>query len=73
MKGSNEEVVGKCRVCGGQVIGLAYEKFSSPLPPIIGPGSKNQYSTVNEFYCESCGVMYRFPPPACGGGGYQVH
>lgn len=53
---------GVCKVCKGDVVEKIVIKFD-PLsgPPIIGPGSKDQYKKVIEgFYCKNCGLKYEF-------------
>lgn len=58
-----KKIVGKC-LCGGNV--LEESKRVCSVPPgmrIIGPGGKKQYYTKTEYYCEKCGIMYKFPPP----------
>lgn len=55
----------KCRACGvGEVITLEERVFDPILgPPIIGPGSQNQFQTKARYHCNACGLSYAFPPP----------
>lgn len=59
---------GKCRICGGVVIEKVwFESHFIPEtgPPIIGPGSREQYARVQEtsgLYCSNCGIKYEFLP-----------
>ena len=55
-------VRGVCKVCKGEVVEKIVAKFDSLTgPPIIGPGSANQYKKVSEgYYCKNCGLKYEF-------------
>jgi len=60
---------GECVVCHGPLVVNETREFDPRLGPlIIGPGSRNQYSTVHHgWYCEWCGIRYHHLPsrPAC--------
>lgn len=55
---------GVCVFCQGKVIArMSREYFGDPMHMIMGPGSKNQFTTVHHgFHCENCGLKYEFPP-----------
>lgn len=56
--------VGKCRVCGCDVIKKESRVFDPTKgAPIIGPGSLKQYMTVTGYHCCNCKLMYESPPP----------
>lgn len=62
-KPEKEVYPGACRVCGGDIVLDYFLKFVSLFPPIIGPGSRNQYQYVpGDFHCKTCGVKYQFIP-----------
>ena len=55
---------GACKVCGGDVTEKIVREFNPMTgPPIIGPGSRQQYSYVSKgLYCKRCGIRYEFVP-----------
>ncbi|MDP2629754.1 MAG: hypothetical protein Q8P45_03625 [Candidatus Harrisonbacteria bacterium] len=58
------ETESRCRACSGAVVKVISRHYDpSSGPPIIGPGSRSQYSTSTSYHCGTCGLMYRFPPP----------
>ena len=59
-----EERTGTCVFCGGLVVGRISRKYyGDPMRRIIGPGSRNQMTTVHHgWHCQECGLKYEFPP-----------
>lgn len=59
-----ESTEGKCVVCNGMIVEKVVRRFNPMSGPlIIGPGSRQQFHEVSEgFYCQDCGLMYKFPP-----------
>lgn len=57
---------GECVVCSGKVIArITHEYLGDPMHMIIGPGSRNQMTTIHHgFHCTTCGIKYEFPPPS---------
>ena len=55
---------GKCVYCGGDIVEEIIKTFDPTMGPmIIGPGSKNQFRETSEgFYCQNCGLKYKFVP-----------
>jgi len=55
---------GKCVVCSGEIVEKIVNRYMPESgPPIIGPGSKGQFSDVSEgYHCKNCGIKYEFPP-----------
>jgi len=52
-----------CPVCGGRVVRhTTSQYFGDPLNQIMGPGSRNQMTTVTQYYCETCKVIFVSPP-----------
>lgn len=50
--------------CGGVVVEHTSSRYAGdPMHAIMGPGSRNQYTVFTEYYCEKCGLTYKFPPP----------
>ncbi|MFO0705105.1 MAG: hypothetical protein U0517_04085 [Candidatus Andersenbacteria bacterium] len=52
--------VGRCRVCDGNIVERrVVPRRHGPIP--IGPGSRSHADTVVDgFYCDRCGICYRF-------------
>jgi hypothetical protein len=51
-------------VCGGDVLEEQHLEYrGDPRHMIIGPGSQNQMRRVVTYYCGTCYVSYRRPPP----------
>ena len=64
MQPREKKTDGVCVVCEGEIVETIVNKYD-PLtgPPIIGPGSRNQFHDVSEgFHCKKCGLKYRFVP-----------
>ena len=55
---------GACKVCGGDITEKIVHEYNPMTgPPIIGPGSRQQYHYVSKgLYCTQCGVKYEFVP-----------
>jgi len=57
-----EQTQHKCRIpgCSGTIVRKFEQRYDPTSgPPIIGPGSRDQYlRTLVARYCEACGVMY---------------
>jgi hypothetical protein len=55
---------GACKVCGGDVTEKIVQEYNPMTgPPIIGPGSRQQYRYVSKgLYCKQCGIRYEFVP-----------
>lgn len=56
-----EKAMGKkCIVCKeGEIVEKIVQKFTSLSLPIIGPGSRDQFSDVSEgYFCKKCGLKY---------------
>jgi len=55
---------GACKVCGGDVTEKIVQEYNPMTgPPIIGPGSRQQYHYVSKgLHCKQCGVKYEFVP-----------
>ena len=57
---------GKCVVCKSQIVEIIAEEHNPETgPPIIGPGSKDQYRKVSKgYHCSNkgCGLKYAFIP-----------
>jgi hypothetical protein len=53
-----------CVVCSGPLQPKTKTVFNHFMgPPIIGPGSREQYDTVQDGWtCQKCGLHYDFPP-----------
>ncbi len=53
-----------CKVCGGDITERIVQEYNPVTgPPIIGPGSRQQYHYVSQgLYCKKCGVKYEFVP-----------
>lgn len=56
---------GTCMICQGKIVArVTREYHGDPMHMIIGPGSRNQMTTVHHgFHCTRCGLKYEFPPP----------
>ena len=55
-----------CHVCKTNTVVETFGQVFDPSygPPIIGPGSMDQYQTVSQgFHCTGCGLEYRFGTP----------
>lgn len=59
-----DKVLGECRVCKGGIVEKTFIRFDSMTgPPIIGPGSRQQFKKVSDgYYCKKCGIKYEFVP-----------
>jgi len=56
LRGKHAPKPGTCRVCGGSVVGnVAY-----PHSDRIGGPPLQAY--VQDWHCEGCGIVYKFPP-----------
>lgn len=55
---------GKCVVCGGEIVEVIVTEYNPMTgPPIIGPGSRQQYRDVSKgYHCKNCGIKYAFVP-----------
>lgn len=54
----------QCRICGGDVVRWSNRVYvGDPMRRIIGPGSRNQMSTITKIYCDDCGIMYNHVVP----------
>lgn len=63
-RGKYAPPTGICAVCGGKVVDKVTREYrGDPMRMIIGPGSRNQMSTVHHgWYCIACGIRYEFLP-----------
>jgi hypothetical protein len=63
-KAPEKEVMGKCRVCGGDILeDVRHEHDPTTGPPVIGPGSENQFRDFHYgYYCDDCGLAYKKLP-----------
>jgi exosome complex RNA-binding protein Csl4 len=53
----------KCVVCKGNLMKTEYWQYNPASgPPIIGPGSKNQYFKQQSLRCPACGLKYVHEP-----------
>jgi len=53
----------KCVVCKGVLVEKIVSKFVSMGPPIIGPGSRDQFVDEREgYFCRRCGIKYEHLP-----------
>lgn len=63
---------GVCVVCSGEVVAKVTREYrGDPMHQIIGPGGRNQMSSVHHgWHCVSCGLRYEFIPtgPKVGAG-----
>ena len=52
----------KCEVCGGDIFETFKMEYDPGTgPPVIGPGSRQQFHRVSKgFYCKKCGIKYAF-------------
>ena len=44
--------------CGGTVVARTYRVQVGE--PVYGPGNRTRLET--SYYCDACGLLYRFPP-----------
>jgi len=57
------DVVGKCAACGGPIVRqVSSEYHGDPMHLIMGPGSKNQMTTLVHLWCDDCGIAYHKEP-----------
>jgi len=65
-KEPKDDRVGTCVVCEGKVVAKVTREYrGDPMHMIIGPGSRNQMTTIHHgFHCVTCGLKYEFPPPS---------
>jgi len=55
----------KCRIqqCPGEIVlETCQEYLGDPKQAIMGPGYKNQFTTIVVLYCSHCGVQYHKLP-----------
>ena len=58
------EVVGTCKVCGGNIVKETYLVRNYDVPIIYGPGSRHNptHREQYKYYCAKCGILYEFVP-----------
>ena len=64
MAEKKKAVFGECVVCQGPIVKDVVREYD-PMrgPPVIGPGSRQQFHSVTKgFYCDDCGVYYHHVP-----------
>ncbi len=63
-KAQGKKVVGECVVCEGKIVEDIVREYDPQTgPPVIGPGSRDQFRDVLRGYnCIGCGLYYKFPP-----------
>ena len=60
---SVEKTGKKCIACKTGDVVIEKTKQFKPWASIpIGPASKEYLTTVTNYYCNECGLIYRFPP-----------
>lgn len=63
MEPAAPETPHRCSVCGGEIVVDEWSEYlGDPMLMIIGPGSRNQFTTRRAIYCKDCGVSYHRLP-----------
>ena len=60
---TDTEVLCAVPFCEGKIIKNEYKTYlGDPKSAIIGPGGKDQMTTVTTLYCSVCGILYHHLP-----------